>query len=44
MVALEGGGTGGAAGQLEALARLHKDGVLSDEEFEAKKQKLLDEI
>jgi uncharacterized membrane protein YdbT with pleckstrin-like domain len=43
-VALEGSGTGGAAGQLEALARLHKDGVLSDEEFEAKKEKLLDEI
>jgi uncharacterized membrane protein YdbT with pleckstrin-like domain len=43
-VALEGGGTGGAAGQLEALARLHKDGILTDEEFDAKKKKLLDEI
>jgi uncharacterized membrane protein YdbT with pleckstrin-like domain len=43
-IALEGGSSGGAAGQLEALARLHKDGVLTDEEFAAKKQKLLDEI
>jgi uncharacterized membrane protein YdbT with pleckstrin-like domain len=43
-VALEGGGGGGAAGQLEALARLHRDGVLTDEEFAAKKKKLLDEI
>jgi hypothetical protein len=43
-VALEGGPGGGAAGQLEALARLHKDGILTDEEFAAKKQKLLDEI
>lgn len=43
-VALEGGVGGGAAGQLEALARLHKDGVLTDEEFAEKKQKLLDEI
>ncbi len=43
-VALEGGNGGGAAGQLEALARLHKDGILTDEEFSAKKQKLLDEI
>ena len=43
-VALEGGGGGGAAGQLEALARLHRDGVLTDEEFATKKQKLLDEI
>ena len=43
-VALEGGLGGGAASQLEALARLHRDGVLTDEEFAAKKQKLLDEI
>ena len=43
-MALEGGSGGGAAGQLEALARLHKDGILTDEEFTAKKQKLLDEI
>ncbi|MDF1594717.1 MAG: PH domain-containing protein [Acidimicrobiia bacterium] len=43
-VALEGGNQGGAAGQLESLARLHRDGVLTDEEFAAKKQKLLDEI
>ncbi len=43
-VALEGGGSGGPAGQLEALARLHRDGVLTDEEFAAKKQKLLDQI
>lgn len=43
-VELEGGRGGGAAGQLEALARLHKDGILTDEEFAAKKQKLLDEI
>ncbi len=43
-VSLEGGNQGGAAGQLESLARLHRDGVLTDEEFAAKKQKLLDEI
>ena len=29
---------------LETLARLHADGILTDEEFEAKKAKLLDEI
>lgn len=29
---------------LATLARLHGDGILTDEEFEAKKQKLLDEI
>lgn len=29
---------------LSTLARLHADGFLTDEEFEAKKQKLLDEI
>jgi uncharacterized membrane protein YdbT with pleckstrin-like domain len=33
-----------ATGKLERLARLHRDGVLSDEEFAAKKQELLDEI
>ncbi len=30
--------------QLERLARLHRDGVLTDEEFEAKKRSLLDEM
>jgi hypothetical protein len=30
--------------QLEMLARLHRDGVLTDEEFADKKQKLLGEI
>lgn len=31
-------------GNLEALARLHKDGILTDEEFAEKKSKLLGEI
>ena len=43
-MSLDGGAGGGAAGQLEALARLHRDGVLTDEEFAAKKEKLLNEI
>lgn len=30
--------------QLERLARLHKDGVLTDEEFRQKKQSLLDQM
>jgi uncharacterized membrane protein YdbT with pleckstrin-like domain len=30
--------------QLERLAGLHRDGVISDEEYEAKRQALLDEI
>ena len=33
-----------ATAQLQRLAELHRDGVLTDEEFEAKKQSLLDEI
>lgn len=33
-----------ATTKLERLARLHKEGVLSDAEFEAKKQELLGEI
>jgi len=32
------------AEQLERLAKLHREGVLSDEEFAAKKQALLDEM
>lgn len=38
------GGGGGAAATLERLAQLHRDGVLTDQEFASKKQKLLDEI
>jgi uncharacterized membrane protein YdbT with pleckstrin-like domain len=34
----------GPVEQLEALSRLHDQGVLSDEEFAAKKAKLLDQI
>ena len=30
--------------QLEALARLHREGVLTDEEFQDKRQKLLDQM
>ena len=32
------------AAQLEALSRLHRDGVLTDEEFAEKKQKLLGQL
>ncbi|GBD85331.1 bacterial membrane flanked domain protein [bacterium BMS3Abin02] len=42
MVALQGGS--GPVEQLEMLARLHEDGVLSDEEFAEKRSKLLDQI
>jgi len=38
------GGPLEATTKLERLARLHRDGALSDEEFEAKKQELLGEI
>ena len=34
----------GPTEQLESLARLHAQGVITDEEFEEKKSKLLDEI
>ncbi len=30
--------------QLDRLAKLHKDGVLTDDEFHTKKQRLLDQI
>ena len=30
--------------RLERLARLHKEGVITDEEFAEKRQSLLDEI
>ena len=39
-----GGPPKGPADTLSTLAQLHADGVLTDEEFEAKKAKLLDEI
>ena len=32
------------AAQLEALTRLHRDGVLTDEEYEEKRQKLVDRM
>lgn len=37
-------GTKTAVEQLDMLAKLHRDGVLTDEELEAKKQKLLGDI
>jgi membrane protein YdbS with pleckstrin-like domain len=42
-----GSGSGGPrdpVAQLEALARLHEQGVLTDDEFAAKKQRLLDQM
>ena len=42
MIALQGGS--GPVEQLEMLARLHADGVLSDEEFAEKRSKLLGQI
>lgn len=36
-----GSGGGGTADELSKLAELHKSGVLSDEEFQAQKSKLL---
>ena len=42
MVRLQGTQT--AVQQLDMLAKLHRDGVLTDEELEAKKQKLLGDI
>lgn len=46
--ALEGGSGGfprdDATAQLERLARLHRDGVISDEEFAAKRQAFLDRM
>ena len=30
--------------QLQRLKQLHDDGILTDEEYEAKRQKLVDEI
>lgn len=42
---LQGGGAElDATRKLERLARLHKEGALTDEEFEAKKQDLLEDI
>ena len=42
MLRLQGSQT--AVEQLDMLAKLHRDGVLTDEELEAKKQKLLGDI
>ncbi|MDH3499638.1 MAG: PH domain-containing protein [Acidimicrobiia bacterium] len=44
LMAIEGGVAVSKADEIEKLARLWRDGVLTDAEFEAKKQKLLDEI
>lgn len=41
---LQGSNAPGAVEQLDMLAKLHRDGVLTDEEFEEKKQKLLGDI
>ena len=43
-VGLAGAAAQDPAAQLEALSRLHRDGVLTDEEFEEKKQKLLGQL
>ena len=43
-VGLASAATKDPAAQLEALSRLHRDGVLTDEEFEEKKRKLLDQL
>ena len=32
------------AAQLEAITRLHREGVLTDEEYEEKRQKLVDQM
>lgn len=37
----EAAGGGGTADELEKLSRLHRDGVVNDEEFERQKAKLL---
>ena len=42
MIAMQGGS--GPVEQLELLARLHADGILSDEEFAEKRAKLLGQI
>ncbi|MGY2703816.1 MULTISPECIES: PH domain-containing protein [unclassified Nocardioides] len=38
------GGAGDAHERLRRLAELHRDGILTDDEFSAKKQQLLDEL
>lgn len=35
------GGTEGGLGELEQLAKLHEEGILTDEEFTAKKKQIL---
>ncbi|MFZ0493755.1 MAG: PH domain-containing protein [Acidimicrobiia bacterium] len=44
MMALQGAGGQSPAEQLESLARLHDQGVITDEEFAEKKAKLLGQI
>ena len=44
MMALEGKAGSSPADEIEKLSRLWKDGILTDEEFEAKKRRLLDEM
>ena len=44
MMALEGKAGSSPADEIEKLSRLWKDGILPDEEFEAKKRRLLDEM
>ena len=41
LAAQRNAGSLGSVGQLERLAALHRDGVLSDEEFESAKRRLL---
>ena len=44
MMALEGKGTVSAADEIAKLSNLWKEGILTDEEFESKKRKLLDDM
>ena len=43
-IGLTAAGQKDPAAQLETLSRLHRDGVITDAEFEEKKQKLLDQL
>jgi uncharacterized membrane protein YdbT with pleckstrin-like domain len=43
-VGLSSAGQQDPTAQLETLSRLHRDGVITDEEFQEKKQKLLDQM
>ena len=44
IIALEGGAGTSAADEIGKLSKLRDDGVITDEEFEKKKRRLLDEM